>query len=243
MSNFPCQLLPGIATIRLAEALMKNDRIKNSLKCAFFLLVLCGSIQAHSYLTLGESGDVTPRDTLKLGFEPQLRISDGGAANFSLFLDAAIKDDLSWRAQIGTGETDLYAGGSIKWIPIPDFEKQPALGLRTDVYFGREMDETFWSFRLAPLISKRVDSDYILFSPYLSPTLGYGGTRGRSETFSQLIIGTEIRPHDMDRLVFDVELGSNLSKSFSYISFNVVYLLESANKSQSQSQSFQIKDQ
>lgn len=200
--------------------------MKNWMSGSLFLLILCSTLPAFSYQTLGESGDVTPLDTLKLGIEPQLRISDGGAANFTLFLDAAIREDLSWRAQIGTGETDLYAGGSIKWIPIPDFEKQPALGLRTDAIFGREMDETFWSLRLAPLISKRVDSDYILFSPYLAPTLGYAGTKGKSDTFSQLIIGSEIRPHDMDRFVFDVELGSNLTKSFSYISFNLTYLLE-----------------
>lgn len=186
---------------------------------------------AAAYLTLGESGDLTPDGILKLGFEPQLRISEGGAANFSVFLDKAFKEDMTWRASLGTGETDLFLGAGLKWIPIPDFEKQPALGVRTDFYFGREQRETFWTLRVAPLISKRVDSDYILFSPYLSPTLGITGIAGRSETFSQLILGTEIRPHDMEQIVFDVELGSNLSKSFSYLSFNVVYLLEAPEKS------------
>lgn len=219
---------------------MKNPIAQFSLSFfSLLFMILCGTQPALGYLTLGESGDVTPADTLKLGFEPQLRISEGGAADFAVFLDAALKEDLSWRAQIGTGQTDLFVGGSIKWIPIPDFEKQPALGLRTDLIFGRDVDETFWTLRLAPLISKRVDSDYILFSPYLSPTVGYAGTRGRSETFSQLILGTEIRPHDMDRFIFDVELGSNLSKSFSYISFNVSYLLEGAG---GKGQGFKVKE-
>lgn len=209
-------------------------------KLVFLVLILCSTQQASAYLTLGESGDVTPMDTLKLGFEPQLRISDGGAADFGIFLDSAIKEDLSWRAMLGTGQTDLFAGGSLKWVPIPDFEKQPALGLRTDLVFGRDMDETFWTLRVAPLISKRVDSDYILFTPYLSPTLGFAGAKGKSETFSQLILGSEIRPHDMDRFVFDIELGSNLSKSFSYVSFNVSYLLEG--NSGGKGQGFKIKD-
>lgn len=203
------------------------------------LLILCSTHSAYAYLTLGESGDVTPMDTLKLGFEPQLRISEGGSADFAVFLDSAIKEDLSWRGILGTGQTDLFAGGSLKWVPIPDFEKQPALGLRTDLVFGRDLDETFWTLRLAPLISKRVDSDYILFTPYLSPTLGFAGTKGKSETFSQLILGSEIRPHDMDRFVFDIELGSNLSKSFSYISFSVAYLLDGAG---GKGQGFRIKE-
>lgn len=181
---------------------------------------------SNAFLSLSESGDLLTDGQLRIGLEPQFRISDGGASNFSLFLDSALREDMNWRLLVGTGDTDLVFQGSLKWIPVPDYQKQPALGLRTDVALGRDSDETFWTLRLVPLMSKQVDTDYVLFTPYIAPTLGFTGVKGTSTTFSQLILGSEIRPHELERWAFSAELGTNISKSFSHLAFTVTYLLD-----------------
>lgn len=189
-------------------------------------LGLAASAPAFAHLTIGESNDITPAGILKLGVEPQIRMSEGSGANIGFFMDASIKEDLSWRAYLGLGETDMSAGASFKYVPFPDFEQQPAVGIRGDIVLGREANETFTVFRVAPMVSKQMQTEDALFIPYLAIAGGMMGYKGGSDTIGQLILGSDIRPDNLKNMQFNAELGTNLNKTFSYISFNVVYLLD-----------------
>lgn len=189
------------------------------------LLTSLIALPSWAYLTVGESADVTPKDILKIGIEPQIRMSEGSGTNLSFFLDSGLRDDLSWRALIGTGETDLVVDGSIKWVPIPDLEDQPAIGVRGDLIFGREANESFTTVRVVPLVSKQMQTDYVLFTPYVALPLGLQGYQGRSTSIAQLALGSDIKLDEWKNAMFNVELGANLNNSFSYLSFNAVYLL------------------
>lgn len=180
---------------------------------------------AHAYLAIGESADVTPAGTLKLGIEPQIRLSEGSGANVSVFIDGGLREDMSYRALLGAGETDLVIAGSFKWVPFPDFERQPAIGFRGDINFGREQEETFTAVRIAPIISKQMQTDYVLFTPYAALPVGMQGARSKTDTIAQLAIGSDIRIDDTPNFLFNVELGSNINRAFSYLSFNFTYLM------------------
>lgn len=183
------------------------------------------AVSANAFLTIGESTDVTPKGTLKLGIEPQIRLSEGSGANLSVFLDGGIQEDLSWRAQLGAGETDLSLGASVKWVPYPDFEKQPAVGFRGDFFIGREANETFTTFRVAPMVGKQLQTDLVLFAAYVALPLGIQGYQGKTETLAQLALGSDIHLDDWKNSMFNVELGANVNKAFSYLSFNYVYIM------------------
>lgn len=190
---------------------------------ALILLALAPLSAAHAFLAINESGELTPPGVMKVGVEPQLRLSDGSGGNIGIFADSGINDEWSWRAQLGTGETDFWAGGSAKWVPFPDYGQQPAIGLRVDANFGREGDESFTVFRLAPLVSKGFDTEIGRVNPYLALPFGIFSRKGDSDNISQFVIGSEGRFDNARGFVFSAELGFNMSKTFSYLAGTVTY--------------------
>ena len=189
-----------------------------------FLLITCLFMpSAWAFLTIGESGDLTPVGVFKLGVEPQFKLSDGSGGNMGVFVDSGLNDEWSWRAQLGTGDTDFWAGGSAKWIPVPDYNQQPAIGLRGEAVVGRDNSETITVFRIAPLISKGFDTDIGRVTPFAALPLGIYATKGNSDNTSELVIGSEGRFEGAEDFLFSAELGFNMSHSFSYISGTATY--------------------
>lgn len=185
------------------------------------------SSTSHAYLEFAETGDIVPRGTYKVGLGPQIRMSDGSGVNISAYAESGFRDDLGWRAHVGTGDTDFYFGASVKWVPIPDYENQPAIGLRGDMAFANDNRVTTSVFRIAPLISKGFQTDYVYFTPYAALPLGTASTDGGSVTFTQLALGSDIKVDEWRDILFNVELGSNISKAFSYLSLNFFYFFDS----------------
>lgn len=202
-----------------------SDLTQISKLILLFALSILISPSAGAFLSIGESADVTPEGTLKLGLEPQIRLSEGSGANMSVFIDGGIREDMSYRALLGAGETDLTLAGSFKWVPYPDFERQPAIGFRGDINVGREAEETFTVVRVAPIISKQMQTDFVLFTPYAALPVGMQGVKGKTDTIAQLAIGSDIRVDDTPNFLFNAELGTNINRAFSYLSFNVTYLM------------------
>jgi hypothetical protein len=194
---------------------------------SLFLLVLVIQIRASAFLSLSESNDITPRDKVKVGLEPQIRLSEGSGTNVSVFVDKGLREDLSVRAQLGAGETDFQATGSVKWVPIPDFDKQPAVGVRLDLTLGRAADTSLWAARVAPMVSKSFEIEYGKLIPYAALPLGAVSIRSKNDTFVQLALGSEYIPEQLENFMFGAELGTNITKAFSYIAFNVTYLISS----------------
>lgn len=192
------------------------------------------SLPALAYQTVGESGELTAEGKYKIGVEPQIRLSDGSGVNISGFFDSRLTDSSSGRVHIGLGETDFYTGVSYKWIPIPDFEGQPAIGGKASIIYGRDSSENILSYRLEPLASKKFDTEQGLFTPYVS--LPFMITTYKSETKNsmQLALGTEYSHPDEDRYHFGAELGINLKDSFAYVSGFVTMYIDEAPKEKSE---------
>lgn len=194
------------------------------------LLTTLLTAQASAFLTTNESGELTTPGTFRIGAEPQLRISDGSGGNVGFFVDSGVNDEWSWRAQLGTGDTEFWGTASAKWVPIPDLDSQPAIGLRPEVTFGRDENESFSVFRVSPIVSKKIDTEIGKLTPYLALPIGVFAWRGKSDTISQIVIGSEGKFEEMPTLLFSAELGMNMSKTFSYISGSISFFFDGSTR-------------
>lgn len=179
-----------------------------------------------AFMTVQESNEITPTGQFKLGFEPQARLSDGSGFNFAGFFDLPVNEEMSARAHLGSGDTDFFAGGSFKWVPVPDYANQPSIGGKFGLIHWRESDHTFFTFRVEPLISKKFQTETGTFIPYAALPLMFNSGHEMNKTSFQLAGGSEFWHPDADNMTFGAELGLNLKDSFSYISGYVTIFLE-----------------
>lgn len=188
---------------------------------------------AHAIMTVQESAEITPLGNYKVGIAPQGITSDGGGFNLAGFFDAPINDQASYRLHLGTGKTDFFGGGSVKWTPFPDFENQPAIAGRLGLIGGRDENVSMFILRFDPIISKKVESDIGLFVPYGSIPINHITIDGTSETTVQLVGGSEFISNRLENVTFGAEVGFDMKDSFSYVSgFATIYLDEGAVRGQ-----------
>ncbi|PIS10300.1 MAG: hypothetical protein COT73_10135 [Bdellovibrio sp. CG10_big_fil_rev_8_21_14_0_10_47_8] len=184
----------------------------------FFSAVLFFQSSSWALFTIQESTDITPVGHYKLGLEPQVKTSDGGGTNFTAFFDTGISDETSARVLVGTGDTDFAAGASFKWVPIPDYKKQPAIGGKVSLLTWHDSGDSFSALRLEPIVGKKFETDIGSFSPYASVPVMFIDGKTDSKTGFQLAGGTEYIHHELENMTFGGEIGFNAKSSFSYIS-------------------------
>lgn len=193
-------------------------------KSIFFALMIF-FFQAQAFLTVQESNEIAAVGKYKLGLEPQIKMSGGSGANFSGFFDTALSEEMSIRAQLGAGDTDLVAGGSLKWVPIPDYKSQPALGGKASIIYSRKSSDNFFTYRVEPLVSKKFVTNQGTFIPYGSLPIMLTTGNGETVTGLQLAAGSEYLTANADNMTFGAEVGLNARDSFSYISgFVTIYI-------------------
>lgn len=183
-----------------------------------FLFASTFSTSALAYLSIAESGELLPPGQYQVGLEPQILLNNGGGANFNVFLDTSFNEATSGRITMGAGSVDFNAFASVKWMPFPDVDNQPAMGLRIGGGVARDEDENIVQLQLAPLLSKKFDSEYGLTVPYIAIPFTYLNMDSENVTASNLVLGSEWHPIDWGYGVVGGEIGFELNKSYSYIS-------------------------
>ncbi len=181
---------------------------------------------AHAFMTVQESNEITPVGKYKLGAEPQFRTSNGTGFNFSGFFDMPVSDEGSFRGLVGTGETDFLAGASFKWVPIPDYGSQPALGAKFGGYYWREASENFFTARFEPILSKKFTTELGAFVPYAALPVMFNTGKDFNKTSVQAAFGSEFTHPEADNMTFGLELGLDAKDSFSYVSGYVTIYLD-----------------
>nr|WP_295905887.1 hypothetical protein [uncultured Bdellovibrio sp.] len=193
----------------------------------YFVLGLFLSSSAHAYLSIAESGEIVPAGMYQVGVEPQFLMNKGGGANFDVFFDTHINDATSARITMGAGAVDFNAFVSAKWMPFPDVENQPAMGLRVGAGLARDEDENLLQLQVAPLVSKKFDTEYGLAVPYLAVPFTFLNTKEENTVASNLTVGSEFHYADWNQVTLGGEVGLDLNKSYSYISIFATFPFES----------------
>jgi len=193
----------------------------------YFVLGLFLSSTAHAYLSIAESGEVLAPGKYQVGVEPQLLTNKGGGANFDVFFDTSINDSTSARILMGAGAVDFNAFASVKWMPFPDVENQPAMGLRVGAGLARDEEENLLQLQVAPLVSKKFDTEYGLSVPYFAIPFTYLNTKEENVVATNLAVGTEFHYVDWTGVTLGAELGVDLNKSYSYVSIFATFPFES----------------
>ena len=199
------------------------------LKFSFvFLAALILSRTSFAYLTLGETAEVLPEGYYKFGLQPQLIVSDGSGVNFGAYFDTNIENGIDGRIEIGGGTIEFWTAASVKWVPIPDVDRQPAVGFRGGLSYARDNGFNFYNLTFAPILSKKADTQYGEMVPFIGLPISIPiiDTKFNKETGIQLAIGAEwFQDKDVN---YGIELDLNLAKSFSSVSAFVSFPFDGA---------------
>ena len=206
---------------------MKKLFTKQTLAIGFiFFTAFILSRPSHAYLSVNETAELLPEGYYKFGVAPQLRLSEGGGLNVGAYFDSYIAEDFNGRFELGSGKTDFWTQGSVKWVPFPDVERQPALGLRGAIIYARDENLDFYSVQVAPLISKVADTRYGKMIPFIALPITFINTKDNSTTATQFTVGAEwFSNKDMH---VGAEFDLNLSHSFTAVSTFISFPFDSS---------------
>lgn len=198
---------------------MVMEKIKTSkiLKTVLiFLTSFLLSQTATAYLSVGETAEILPEGFYKLGLQPQLILSDSSGFNMGVYFDTYLADSLNGRVEIGAGKTDFWTTASVKWVPIPDVDRQPALGIRGGLIYARSDSSNFYNFQITPIVSKKADTRYGEMVPFVALPITFLNTNSKSLVATQFAIGAEwFQNKDVN---YGGELDMNMSNSFTSVS-------------------------
>lgn len=185
------------------------------------LLVTSFSAQAL-YSTL-DTGDVLGENKMEVSAETQFITDRDTGINLIARFDRGYRDDSQIRGLIGIGTTDFHIGGYYKWVPIPDYDNQPAVGLIGGIIYARHQEMNELSLRFAPIVSKKIKTEQIgEVTPYVSLPIGLRSFNEETEFPVQFELGTRYKHPNLNKVKFNAELGFNVRKAFTYVSVGLI---------------------
>lgn len=190
---------------------------------ALMLSLLIAPASFAGYLSIGESGEILPPNEYQFGIAPQLLLNEGGGANVDAFVDVPFSDSLSFRADAGAGKIDFHTGASVKFVPFPDIDNQPAIGGKLAAWYARVDSLNVLTIQIAPLISRRLDSPHGVFVPYIAIPVNVTNTKDRNYTGTQFVVGSEWRNPEWKNMLLASELAINLNDSYSALTVSVAF--------------------
>ncbi len=195
------------------------EKIKTSKHIKIALVFLTSLLLSHTalaYLSVGETAEILPEGFYKLGLQPQLILSDNSGFNMGVYFDTYLAESLNGRVEIGGGKTDFWTTASVKWVPIPDVDRQPALGIRGGLIYARSDSSNFYNFQITPIVSKKADTRYGEMVPFVALPITFLNTNSKSLVATQFAIGAEWFQNK--EINYGGELDMNMSNSFTSIS-------------------------
>jgi hypothetical protein len=195
-------------------------------KILLSLIVAFTTSTSYAYLSLNESAEILPDNYFNLGFAPQTFLSDGGGFDASVFADAHLYDNTDGRISIGGGDIDFWTQASAKWVPFPDVDNQPAMGLRGAIGYSRDHDENFMHLQISPILSKKSLTSVYDMLPYVGLPITYIMEKGNNYVATQISLGALWFPWNVAQV--GAEFNLNLKNSISSASVFLMFPFEGA---------------
>jgi hypothetical protein len=206
---------------------MKKSFLKQvSLVIFLFAATLLFSRASFAYLALNETAELLPEGYFKLGLAPELKLTNGQGFNISAYFDTYLTEDTNARITIGGGEVDFWTSASVKWVPFPDVDKQPAIGLRGALIYARDESVSFYNVQFSPILSKLADTTYGKMIPYVGLPITFISTKDNSSVATQFALGAEWFSKKDMHVGGEVDL--NLNKAFTAVSVFVSFPFDQA---------------
>lgn len=192
-----------------------------SLLISVTLISLLGS-NAFAYYEVMDTGDILPTQNRAVMTQAQMAFGSNLKSNVVGSYDWPLDDSSQIRTFIGLGET-FHIGGSYKWMPVPDYQKQPAMGVIFSGHFAQPSSSSEFALSAAGMFSKYVQTQKLgTHNLYVSPKLSLQFYDGNSNLPLQLVGGTQFDLKQFKNAKINAEIGFNLSKSFNYIAVGFV---------------------
>ena len=198
----------------------------------FFLLFL--SSKTFAYFSLMDTGELRQGQNTRLLGETQIITDIPRGFNFNgryILGSSEFIPDSELQFEAGAGSVDYQLGVFFKWIPFPDTDKQPAIGLRTGLTFAKFIEYSTYGLNITPLISKHINSDFGKITPYLGLPVGLQKNTLNFYTSFHVAIGLEWSPEEWELgssrgINILLEYGMGISQAFDYLSLALAYDFE-----------------
>lgn len=189
----------------------------------FAALISTGQMAKAHYSHM-DTGEFLELGKYQFGAETQFVTSGNDGMNILLRARGGWTEELNWSALLGAGTTDFTLGGFVKWVPIPDLEEQPAIGVVGGLQIAdfayterdRTLDGTEISLRAHPFMSKSLEFESGRYTPYGALPMGWRNMDGANDFSIHMALGMAYKAPQWDQLSVIAELGMNLNQAFSY---------------------------
>ena len=179
-------------------------------------LLTVGSTSFGYYTTM-DNGEIIKKGQYRIVAEPNVVFNDLQGLNMVAKFDMGFNESSNFRGVLGAGAVGFQTGLLYKWIPIPDFEDQPAIGLLGGFIYARNAGISYLNLRLHPLVSKKFETENGIVIPYVAFPFGVTTSEGKATYPLQLTVGSEWQPTSFKNISFMGEVGIDLHESYSYI--------------------------
>lgn len=177
---------------------------------------------SQAYYETLTTGNLLERGQYAATGSGQFITSGDDGFNVVGMLDSGLTADSNLRAVVGFGTTDFHLGGYYKWVPIPDVDNQPAVGIMGGVVYARHEQFDELSLRFHPLISKAFEVEVGDITPYASLPFSLRSVDGDFDVPLQAVVGAELKTFHYENIKFISEIGFDVSKSFTYFSIGMI---------------------
>jgi hypothetical protein len=190
------------------------------------------SAPAFALYTFMDSGDMLEAGRYATGTELQAITSGDEGINFLGKIDGGLNDEFNFRASVGTGHTDFQIQGLLKWVPIPDTDSQPAIGISTGLLwaryeFKRADTENEFTVRVIPFVSKRFETENRgVITPFAALPFGIRDYGSESDVPFNLVLGSKYAHPDVTGVTFIGELGLDIDESFDYVTIGAIFSMD-----------------
>ncbi len=184
------------------------------------------SSYAHAYYSVMSTGEILPENQYTLMGVSQFVTSDPTGINVSGRFEMGINEDSGFRGQFGVGTTDIFLSGLYKYVPYPDVEGQPAVGMNAGIVYASDAGINEFTIRFEPLVSKKFNMNFGYLIPYASLPIGIQHrTKGRdkNDVAIQIAGGVEIAFENLKGVRFMPELGVDIDNAPNYFSIGAIF--------------------